>query len=107
MKIYLRRHHAKIIGDGIFSHKMDWFWKFLEILNLKGHPNCIIGSKVKAILLDWWVLPIVGVVSEGSAPAAYAAGLFYIFFIYIIPLLNGTLVPIFSCFLFNLKLSKV
>ena len=33
---------------------------FKEILNLKGHQNCITGSKVTAILLNAWILPIGG-----------------------------------------------
>ena len=55
---------------------MDWLRIFLEILNLKGHKKFIIGSKVMAILRNGLVLPIGEVVSEGSAPAACAAGLF-------------------------------
>ena len=31
-----------------------------EILNLKGHPNRIAGSKVAAILLNGWILPFGG-----------------------------------------------
>ena len=31
---------------------------FLEILNLEGHPNHITGSRVTAILLNVWILPI-------------------------------------------------
>ena len=34
-----------------------------EILNLKGHPNRITGSKVTAILLNGWILPVGGVAS--------------------------------------------
>ena len=30
------------------------------ILNLEGHPNCIAGSRVTAILLKGWILPIGG-----------------------------------------------
>ena len=33
---------------------------FKEILNLEGHQNCITGSKVTAILLNGWILPIGG-----------------------------------------------
>ena len=42
-----------------FSH-IDYVTIFLEILNLEGHPNCITGSRVTAILpigVDfayWW-----------------------------------------------------
>ena len=32
-----------------------------EILNLEGNPICIAGSRVKAILLNGWMLPIGGV----------------------------------------------
>ena len=45
--------HALMVEDGAFSHK-------IEILNPEGHPNCITGSKVTAILLNWWILPIGG-----------------------------------------------
>ena len=33
---------------------------FLEILNLEGHLNCITGSRVTAIFLNGWILPIGG-----------------------------------------------
>ena len=33
---------------------------FLKVLNLQRHPNCITGSKVAAILLNGWILPIGG-----------------------------------------------
>ena len=29
----------------LFGHKIDYVTIFLDILNLKGHPNCITGSK--------------------------------------------------------------
>ena len=39
------------------------------IQNLEGHPNCIAGSRVTAILLTWWILPIGGAsVVEGLRP---------------------------------------
>ena len=41
-----------------FSNKIDYVTMFKEILNLEGHSNCITGSKVTAILLNWWILPI-------------------------------------------------
>ena len=34
--------------------------QFLEIPNLEGHPNRITGSRETAILLNGWILPIVG-----------------------------------------------
>ena len=37
---------------------MDYVTIFKEILNLEGHPNCVTGSKVMAIVLNWWILPI-------------------------------------------------
>ena len=57
MKISLRRRHALTIADGAFSHKIDYVTIFKEILNLKGHINCITGSEVTAILLNGWILP--------------------------------------------------
>ena len=61
MKISLRRRHALMIEDNTFSHKIGYVTIFKEILNFEGHPNCITGSKVMAILLNRWILPIGGV----------------------------------------------
>ena len=47
-----------MVEDGAFSHKIDCVTIFKEILNLEGHPNCITGSTVIAILLNGWILPI-------------------------------------------------
>ena len=47
-----------MVEDGAFSHKIDYVSICLEILNLEGHPNCITGSRVTAILLNGWILPI-------------------------------------------------
>ena len=44
--------------------------------NPEGHHNPMSGSKVTAILLKQWILPIGELHREGSAPAACAAGLF-------------------------------
>ena len=49
-----------MVEDGAFSQKVDYFTIVLNILNLEGHPNRITGSKVTAILLNGWTLPIGG-----------------------------------------------
>ena len=67
MKISLQSRHAQMVEDGAFSHKIDWVRKFWEVLNLKTASNRIIGSKVTAILLNGWVLPIAGVALGFSA----------------------------------------
>ena len=56
----LWRRHALILGDGIFSHKIDYVRIFKGILNLKGHPNHNTGSKVTVIFLNEWILPFGG-----------------------------------------------
>ena len=48
-----------MVEGGAFSHKIDYVTIFKEIPNLEGHPNRI-GSKDTAILLNGWILPIVG-----------------------------------------------
>ena len=58
MKISLWRCHALTVADGAFNNKKDYV--FLEILNPKGHPNRITGSKVTTILLNEWIVPIGG-----------------------------------------------
>ena len=57
MKISLRRRIALMVQDGAFSLKIDYVSIFWEILNLKGHPNRITGSRVMAILLIGLILP--------------------------------------------------
>ena len=51
-------------GDGAFSHNLKYVTFFKDILNPEGHPNQITGSKVVAILLNGWVLPVGGVTSR-------------------------------------------
>jgi hypothetical protein len=53
VKISLRRRHALTV-------KIDYVTIFKEILNPEGYANCITGSKVTAILLNGWILPIGG-----------------------------------------------
>ena len=60
MKIFVRRRHALMCLDGACSHKIDYITIISEILNLEEHPNRITGSKVTAILLNGWTLPIGG-----------------------------------------------
>ena len=52
-----------MVEDGAFSHKIDTKKNLVENLNLEGHLNCITGSKVTAILMKGWILPIGGVAS--------------------------------------------
>ena len=61
-----------MLEDGAFSHKIDWVRNCLEILNLRGHQNHNIGSKVITILLNEWVLQIDGVASRRVSPTACA-----------------------------------
>ena len=51
VKISLKRRHAQMVRNGVLSQKHIMF-DLLEILNLKGNLNCIIGSKVWVILLN-------------------------------------------------------
>ena len=48
---------------------------YLEIINLEGHLNHCIGSKVTVILQNGCILPTGGVASGRVCPAACAAGL--------------------------------
>ena len=43
-----------MVEDVVFSHKIDY------VTIPEGHPNRITGSKVTAILLNEWILPIGG-----------------------------------------------
>ena len=55
--------HALLVEDGAFCHEIEYVTIFLEILNPEGHQHCITGSKVTAILLNWWILRVGGVAS--------------------------------------------
>ena len=47
-------------GNGAFGLEIDYITVSWDILNLKGHQNCITGSRVTAILLNGWISPIGG-----------------------------------------------
>ena len=42
-----------MVRDNARSHKIDYAVQVQEILNHEGFKNCLIGSKVKAALMDW------------------------------------------------------
>ena len=51
-----------------FESKIDYIEFFYEILNLEGHKNRITGSRITAILLNWWIFlldKVVKLVGEG------------------------------------------
>ena len=50
-----------MVEDGAFSLKIDYVLIFFEVLNLEGHLNRFIGSKVTAILVNGKILPRDGV----------------------------------------------
>ena len=57
----------RTVRDSSSSYKIDYVIVIKNFLYPKGHTNPISGSKVTVILLKG---------KEGSAPTAYAAGLF-------------------------------
>ena len=63
-----------MVGDGAFSHKIDYITFFWKILNIEGHLNRITGSRVTAILDEWvdfaywWSLSGGGYVINGAYP---------------------------------------
>ena len=61
LKKSLWPRHAQTVGDGAFSHKIDYIRRIFVVLNLQGHTNWIICSRVRAIFLNWWILPVGGV----------------------------------------------
>ena len=49
-----------MVRDGSSSYKIDYFIVIKNLLNPEGHQSSINGSKVTAILLKGWILPIGG-----------------------------------------------
>ena len=60
----LRRRHARTVRDSSFGYKIDYAIVIKTFLNPEEHQNRITGSKVTAILLKGWILPIIGASSE-------------------------------------------
>ena len=56
----LRRRHAQTIRDRSSSNKRDYVIVIKNFLNPEDHQNPIDGSKVTAILLKSWILPLGG-----------------------------------------------
>ena len=50
MCLKLSVNYGQTVGVFVFFHKTEWFCMVLRILNLEEQLNCIIGSKVTAIL---------------------------------------------------------
>ena len=47
-----------MVGNGAFSHKIDYITFLKESLNFKGHPNRTAGSRFTAILWNAWIFSI-------------------------------------------------
>ena len=61
---------------------MKYVTQAWDILNLKGYPNCMTGSKLRAILLDGWILPPGGAASgrvaiNGATPSSSTKHTFF------------------------------
>jgi hypothetical protein len=56
----LWRRHALTLRDSTSSYKIDSVIVIMNFPHPKGHQNLISGSKVTAILLKGWILPIGG-----------------------------------------------
>ena len=54
----LRRRHAQTVRDRSSSYKIDYVIGIKNFLNPEYHQNMINGSKVTAILLKGWILPL-------------------------------------------------
>ena len=51
MCLKLSVYYGQTVGVFVFFHKTRWVNMVLRILNIEGQQNCMIGSKVTAILL--------------------------------------------------------
>ena len=56
---------AQLVRNGASSHNRI-FCTFLGHSKSQGYQNCIMGSKVVAILLNGWILPIGAIATERS-----------------------------------------
>ena len=58
-----------MVEDGAFSNKIEYVPFLKKNLNLKGHSNRFIGSKVTAILAKRGILPRGGAASGRLCPS--------------------------------------
>ena len=49
-----------MVGDSSSGYKIDYVIVINKFLNPEGHQNPVNGSKVMAILMKGWILPIGG-----------------------------------------------
>ena len=56
----LRHHYPQLVRDCSSSYEIDLVIVIWNFVNSKGHQNRIRSSKVTAILLKGWILPIGG-----------------------------------------------
>ena len=66
----LWRRHAQTGRDRASSYKIDYVIVIKNFLNPEGHQNPISGSKVTAILLKGWILPIGGASAGEGLPCS-------------------------------------
>ncbi|MGY8895058.1 MAG: hypothetical protein ACKVJD_12985 [Burkholderiales bacterium] len=50
MSLELSANYGQTVRVFVFFHKTEWVYMVLRILNLEEQQNCMIGSKVTAIL---------------------------------------------------------
>ena len=63
-----------MVGDGAFSHKIDFVTIFKDIVNLEGHLNHITGSSNFAEWIDfayWWSFSGGWSVINGAYPSSF------------------------------------
>ena len=68
-----------MVKDGAFSHKIDYVLDFQEILNLEGHLNHFIGSKVTTLLVIGGILPSGGAALECVCACSLRSRLVFLF----------------------------
>ena len=73
----LLRRHAQTIRVSTSSYKIDYVIVIKNYLNPEGHQNPISGSKVTAILLKGWILPIGGASAGEGLPCSLRSRLVY------------------------------
>ena len=67
-----RRHSFGESNSSASSHEIGYVVQVQVILNAKGYPNWIIGSKITALFLNGWILPI-GSAINGATPSSFTA----------------------------------
>ena len=83
--LHKQARHAQTVRDSSSNYKIDYVIVIKNFfLNIEGHQNPINGSKVTAILLKGWILPIGGASAVEGLRSTWLPRLVFFYYLFIL-----------------------